>query len=109
MAKSLIAQFEEYDRKIFWTLLSLIGVVVVAYLYYLSVSVYAVISRRTAEREVDKLTSKISLLESQYVMLDKKISLDMAHAQGFLDISVPRYISREASRDTFTLRGGIEL
>lgn len=106
MIKSLITQFEEYDRKIFWTLLVLTGLMMAAYLYFLSVSVYAVIGRRTAERDLDRLSAKISILESQYVSLDKRISLDLAHAQGFVDISVPRYISRSAARDTFTLRNG---
>ena len=106
MVESLLTQFEAYDRKIFWTMLVLTGLVMVAYLYFLSVSVYAVIGRRTAERDLDKLSAKISVLESQYVSLDKRISLDMAHAQGFMDIAVPRYISRGAARDTFTLRNG---
>ena len=104
MWKTAILQFEEYDRKIFWGLSTLLLLAVFAYLYFLSISVYAVILRKSAESEAERLSAKVSLLESEYVKLDKRISLDLAHEQGFIDIAVPRYISRDASHDTFTLR-----
>ena len=104
MWKTAILQFEEYDRKIFWSLSALLGLAVLAYLYFLSMSVYAVIERKSAESESESLSSKVSLLESEYVKLDKRITLELAHEQGFVDITVPRYISREGSHDTFTLR-----
>lgn len=100
----MIAQFEEYDRKIFWGLLLLVGVAIIAYVYFLSMSVYTVIERRTAETATTRLTAKISILESEYSVLDKKINLDLAHTQGFIDINVPRYISSRGVSDTFTLR-----
>ena len=104
MIRTMIAQFEEYDRKIFWMLLSLIGVASIAYAYFLSASVYAVIERRTAETTATRLAAKISVLESEYSALDRKISLDLAHAQGFIDVSVPRYISSRNVPETLTLR-----
>ena len=78
----------------------------VAYVYFLSISVYAVVTRRSAEKETTVLSAKISLLESQYVALDKRINLDLAHAQGFVDVTIPRYISHEGTHDTLTLREG---
>ncbi len=104
MWKTAILQFEEYDRRIFWSLSALLGLAVLAYLYFLSISVYAVIERKSAESEAESLSAKVSLLESEYVNLDKRITLELAHEQGFVDITVPRYISRDASHDTFTLR-----
>ena len=104
MIKTMIAQFEEYDRKIFWILLSLVGVAVIVYTYFLSVSVYTVIERRSAETATTRLSAKISILESEYSTLDKKINLDLAHAQGFVDIGVPRYLSSRNAPETLTLR-----
>ena len=66
------------------------------------------ISRKTAENETDHLSAKISLLESKYAELDKKINLDYAHSVGFIDITVPRYVSRIDTHDTFTLRDTTE-
>lgn len=100
----LVTQFEEYDRRIFWVVLSLIGVTLAIYVYFLSLSVYGVIARKEAQSLLADLSSRVSVLESEYATLDKHINLELAYARGFVDISVPRYISREAVRDTLTLR-----
>ena len=104
MVNSLLLHFEEYDRRIFCVLVTLSSIAVIAYLYFLSISVYSVIGRRSADKEISNITINISLLESQYVAVDNKISLELAHTKGFYDISVPRFISRDGSHDTLTLR-----
>lgn len=105
MFKGLVTQFEEYDRRIFWAVLLLIVAALLAYVYFLSLSVYGVIARKQAETKVADLSTKVSVLESRYAALDKHINLELAHTRGFVDIAVPRYISREATGDTLTLRG----
>ena len=110
MVKALILQFEENDRSIFWVLVALLGITVVLYLYFLSVSVGAVIARKSAEQKVGVITSKISLLETTYVALDRRIDPALAREQGFIDIAVPKYITQETKRNTtLTLRdeGGV--
>ena len=104
MFRTLVAHFEEYDRRIFWTALWSTVFAVFFYIYFLGSSVYSVILRKQAEVETTDLYSRISGLEATYALLDKEISLELAHEKGFVDISVPRYVSREAQRDGFTLR-----
>lgn len=104
MIDKLVTQFEDNDRRIFWSLITLTGVAIFLYVYFLSISVFAVVNRRLAEREVDRLTINISVLESSYATLEKKISLELAVNMGFKEISVPRYVRREVARDALTLR-----
>lgn len=110
MVKTLIAQFEENDRSIFWMLAALLGIAVALYLYFLSVSIGAVIARKSGEQNIGVITSKISMLETTYVALDRRIDPALAREQGFIDISVPKYITQDTSKNTtLTLRerGGV--
>lgn len=109
MLTVLLQHIEGNDRRIFWILIGTLAVVLFAYVYFLGSSVYSVISRKEAESESEQLVAKISLLESEYVKLDKAVSLELAHANGFIDIAVPHYISRENTGATFTLRTETEL
>lgn len=105
MVKTLITQFEQNDRGIFWMLAALLGISVAVYLYFLSVSVGAVIARKSAEQGVGVITSKISMLETKYVALDRRIDPALAREQGFIEIAVPKYITQETSKNTtLTLR-----
>lgn len=104
MVNTLISQFEEHDRRIFWTFAFLFALVLGLYIYFLGVSVYAVIARKQAERESVQTNAQISQLESSYVALDKNISLLLAHERGYSDISVPHYISQEVTKRALTLR-----
>lgn len=107
MVKSIIAQFEVHDRRIFWSILTCTGIALALYVYFLSVSVYAVVVRKQAESDSERLAARISILESQYVALDKKIDLDLAHQLGFIDISVPRYVSKADTQGTLTMRENV--
>lgn len=105
MVQAALYNFQEYDRRIFWVLASLCGAVLSAYIYFLGISVYAVIERKNAEREVGRMNAHISQLESTYVALDREIDLVLARERGFADVRVPQYVVRGGEKQTFTLRG----
>ena len=105
MWKTLVTQLEVNDRRIFWTIIVLIVCALFSYVYFLSLSVYGVIARKQAETQLTDLASKISTLESEYASLERNINLEFAYTRGFIDIAVPRYISRIPQGDTLTLRG----
>lgn len=109
MYQAIVTQFEEYDRRIFWAVVGLIVAALFAYVYFLSLSVYGVIARKQAETKISVLSARVSLLESEYSTLDKHINLELAHELGYIDIAAPRYISREATHDAFTLRGDADI
>ncbi len=104
MIKTVFLQFEEHDRRIFWGFAFALVMSIAVYVYFLSMSVFAVIERKGAETQSGKINSHMSLLESQYVTLDKHIDLALAHERGFADISVPKYLSVGSPEKTFSLR-----
>ena len=104
MISVALQHFEEHDRRIFWILAALLGVVLAAYIYFLGISVYAVVERKSAEKEVGQMNAHISQLESTYVALDRQIDLVLAGELGFADVRVPQYVLRGGEKQTFTLR-----
>lgn len=106
MIKTVLSQFEEHDRRIFWGFIALLVMSLTVYVYFLSMSVFAVVERKGAESRSNKINSHMSMLESEYVTLDKHIDLALAHERGFADISVPKYLSTVAPEKSFSLRTG---
>ncbi len=104
MVKALVASFESNDRRIFWVAVGFLLLSLGLYIYFLSISVVSVVSRRTAEQQAVRLAASISMLESQYVALDKNIDLTLAHQLGFIDIDVPTYLSKNGDEHSFSLR-----
>jgi hypothetical protein len=104
MVSNVITQFEEHDRKIFWTLVFFGAGAIALYVYFLSISVVAVIARKEAERDVGRMTAEVATLESQYAVLDRSIDLALAHTQGFVDVATPKYVGMEREGDVLTLR-----
>lgn len=95
MLHKLLSQFEEHDRRIFWVLSIAFILALAFYLYFLSISVHAVVLRKSAEQEFIAVTSRINILESSYAELDKEISLHLARERGFVDVGAPLYVSAE--------------
>lgn len=104
MFKAALFQFNEHDRRFFWAFVGLLSVAIAAYVYFLSISVYAVVARKTAESESRVINAHLSQLESSYAEIDRRINLALAHDQGFLDIAVPKYITHRENTKTLSLR-----
>ena len=107
MVKAILSQFEEHDRRIFWLFASFLFISLFIYLYFLSISVFAVVARKSAELDSEKISANISVLESQYAILDKGIDLTLAHKLGFVDSPIPTYVSSVSDNKTFSLRTGV--
>ena len=106
MFNTVRTQFEEHDRRIFWALLMLGGCAVLLYVYFIGVAVVSVVARKEAESELGRMTAAVATLESAYAALDRTIDLTLAHKEGFVDVSAPRFVSTESRTDVLTLREG---
>ncbi len=104
MVKSVLLQFEEHDRRIFWIFVAFFIFSLSLYIYFLGVSVFAVIERKGAEQRSASLTANIMSLESRYVTMSKKIDLALAHERGFVEVAAPLYVNGGQKGDTLTLR-----
>jgi hypothetical protein len=104
MVKSVLLQFEEHDRRIFWISVVFFVCSLTLYIYFLGVSVFAVIERKGAQQRSAALTSSIMSLESRYVTMSKKIDLALAHERGFVEVTSPIYVNGAASGESLSLR-----
>ncbi len=104
MVKSMLLHFEEHDRRILWIFVLFFICSLSLYIYFLGVSVVAVIARKGAEQRSAAITANIMSLESRYVTMSKHIDLTLAKERGFVEITAPIYISGAGVGDTLTLR-----
>lgn len=96
MIRTKIISYEARTR-IFWMLISIMVASAGLYLFALTATVRNTALRQNLELAVSDLGSKESSLEYSYINLKNKISLEVAYAQGYQDISHPIYISRAES------------
>ncbi len=79
---------EIQDRKnIFWSLTVGIVLSLGLYVYFVSHTVYAVVERQKAEHSITMIENSIGDLESNYLNLKSKVTVELAVAKGFKDIS----------------------
>ncbi len=104
MVKSVLLQFEEHDRRIFWIIVAFFVCSLSLYIYFLGVSVFAVIERKGAEQRSASITANIMSLESRYVAMSKKIDLALARERGFVEIVAPVYVNGAQKGETLTIR-----
>jgi hypothetical protein len=104
MVKSVLLQFEEHDRRILWIFVAFFIFSLSLYIYFLGVSVFAVIERKGAEQHSASLTANIMSLESRYVTMSKRIDLALAHERGFVEITAPVYVSGAQNGESLSLR-----
>ncbi|MDO8520604.1 MAG: hypothetical protein Q7S52_00650 [bacterium] len=106
MTHAVLAKFTAYDRKIFWILAGVGAAALFAYIYFISISVLAVVGRKEAELRLGRVSAVVANLESQYAVLDRSIDLSAAEKEGFHEISQPRYVSPagRGEREVLTLR-----
>ena len=104
MVRSVLLQFEEHERRILWIFVAFFIFSLSLYIYFLGVSVFAVIERKGAEQRAASLTANIMSLESRYVTMSKRIDLALAHERGFVEITTPVYVSASKKGETLTIR-----
>ena len=75
-------------------LMAVIGGAVIAYLYFLNVSVVHVVMRKEAMQESQDLKNNIALLETEYIIAQHTIAARMATVDGFREDSEKVFVAR---------------
>ncbi len=83
-----------FERRIFWSLVFVLVLSVIVYIYGISVSIMNVVLREELEHQAALTHSRVATLESEY--LKAKESLDLANAvgAGFTPVSKKEYVTR---------------
>lgn len=74
------------ERKIFWVLVALIGIVIAFYLYSVATLTIAVVDRNNINQASNELTNISSALESEYLTYANSITLAYAQELGFKEV-----------------------
>ena len=90
------------SKQMTWILVSAVIFSIVAYLYFLNVSVIHVVMRKEAMRDIHHLQTEIALLEASYIEAQHTIANQVATLPGF-QLDVPK-IFIERSDTSLVLR-----
>ena len=71
-----------------------IGFSVIAYLYFLNLSVVHVVMRKEAMQEAQDLRNEIALLETEYITAQHTIAARMATVDGYREDSEKVFVAR---------------
>lgn len=100
-----------YDTraKAFWTLIFISLASIVVYILAINATVRNTVARQRLESEVANISTQLGELEFSYIGLKNKVSLEVAYARGFQNVSSPQYISRGESRSlSMNVTSGIQ-
>lgn len=89
-----------YDVRVraFWTLATLCLALLVIYIYAVNATVHNTLARQTLQNEAANLSTHISEMEYNAITLKNNVSLDLALAHGFQEVTSPIFITRSDGR-----------
>jgi hypothetical protein len=82
---------------LFWTLAFLIVICAVAYVFMINKTVFNIVARQKAESQVTKLSSDLSILESNHLALKSKITPEFAATLGFTEAANAQFVSYDSA------------
>lgn len=98
-----------YDARVrlFWTLVFASVTLLGLYVYGINATVRNTVARQDLEAEALNIGTHLGEMEFAYINLKNDVSLDMAYARGFKDVTAPVYISRSTSKSLSMNSGAI--
>lgn len=73
-------------KNIFFILISLVGLFLLAYAYFISQTVSHIVARQNMTKQMSQMSSDVAVLESSYMTLSSALTMDHAYALGFNDV-----------------------
>lgn len=94
----------DYGKIALWGAGGVITIFLFMYAYFLNASVWIVVERKSIEKEMATVGSRVAMLETAYFEEADKLTLGMAQSLGFNEPKETRFAIRdEGSGDTITL------
>jgi len=90
------------DRRSFFLALSVLFVLFMAYIYFVSAAVAHVVVRQELSQEITEVQTKISELEAEYILAKDDVALEMAMERGFAVTEEKVFVAKKA--DAVALR-----
>ncbi len=91
------------EKKIFWTLLSILLLSICFYMYFINTTVRNVIATQNIESKISQLNLSISNKEFKYISEKNSINMNLAYSMGFKDASSKIYITEKSTKSVSLL------
>ena len=86
-----IEKIEYREKKVFWILFSVFVFFVLSYGLLLNSIMTKAVAKQNIEREMISIGSEVNSLESKYLNIKSKITLDFAKTRGFVVVSADKF------------------
>jgi hypothetical protein len=94
----------DMNRRVFFIVLSLFGIVAGLYVYFLGTIVFGVLERRTVATEAQTMRQEVNDLQIRYLSLNNSINLGLASSLGFTEAKGALFASSTDSSRSVSLR-----
>ena len=84
-------------KTFFFVTLAILIAIFASYIYLVNKTIMNVVAREKTETTLSSLSTTIGGLEYKYITLKNGVTLELAHAKGFVDFSPTTYLARENS------------
>lgn len=91
-------------KKTFYILASVALVFLGGYVYFVNQTVWNIVSRQNATKEIAMISSEVASLEASYMSLSGSLTLDHAYALGFREVASDNTIFVERSVPAVAIR-----
>ncbi len=98
----LTTPLARHDRGVVWVLAATLLVVLALYLTFLLSTIFSVIARNQAERDIDTVRARLAEHERTYMNLATRVSMELAKEKGFVQVASPGYIRLDDRGDVLT-------
>ena len=85
----------DHRARIFWTLITISALFLGLYIYAVLATIHHTVARENLLGESQSLDATVSELEYKDIALKNTLSLDVALAKGFTEVTKPLYVSRD--------------
>ena len=85
-------------KTFFFVTLALLITLFATYIYFVNKTIMNVVAREKTQNTLSSLSTTIGGLEYKYITLKNGVTVELAHAKGFIDFSPTTYLARQNSR-----------
>lgn len=85
--KKQIRNIEHMEKQIFWTLFSMLILLLVSYGFFVNKAITNAISKESMQKAISSLNSDVNSVEFQYLNIKNSISLNLAFSKGFVAVA----------------------
>ncbi|HAO64643.1 TPA: hypothetical protein DCQ44_01535 [Candidatus Taylorbacteria bacterium] len=101
--KNTLSKTQKFQKPAVWMLIVLNLVLAGGYTYAVNRTVFNVVATSKTEKTLAQNSADAADLESKYITLKNKITLDFAYSQGFQDASKQQiFIAKKAAGSTLS-------